>query len=1154
MQEPSTDNNLSALDPRKVLLEAKQIQLERANEQLSLSHPQLISYADIFGDSAAEINSLHEGVLDVLKRSKEVLMNVNNLTAAKILETQRRVIPSRLPLSLDYGQLVRERERLFEQRRSEKMALLEAQLAAASASDDRPTRDRLALELKGLRLAGQQRRLREMVLRVSHASQVLDGRTDRSAYRRNKKQSLREARLTEKLERQQRLDRSRRDRQAHLEYLGGLVSHARDFWTAHRNQQQRRARIVRQVMQHHAAFEREEAKRIEKLSRDRIKALRADDEEGYFRLLDQQKDTRLTHLLRQTDEFLEGLAEKVAEQQRILGEDGEETSVEVADESVAKVRDYYGQAHRISERVEAQPSLLVGGQLKEYQLKGLQWMLSLYNNHLNGILADEMGLGKTIQTIALIAHLVEKKGQTGPFLVIVPLSTLTNWSVEFEKWAPSLLRVEYRGVPSQRKALQAQLRQAKFNVLLTTYEYIIKDRPFLCKHRWLYMIIDEGHRMKNNHSKLSTILTQHYNSRFRLILTGTPLQNNLPELWSLLNFVLPRIFNSCRTFEEWFNAPFAGAVGDQQQQQRIELNEEETLLIIRRLHKVLRPFLLRRLKKDVESELPEKVECILKCPMSALQASLYASIRREGSAAVNNVMSTGIRKLNNTIMQLRKICNHPFLFNEVERLVNPHHGNNELLWRAAGKFELLQRILPKFLATGHRMLIFFQMTQVMTIMEDMLAMQHLPYLRLDGSTKSEDRGELLRQFNAPDSPYSIFLLSTRAGGLGLNLQTADTVIIYDSDWNPHQDLQAQDRAHRIGQTKEVRIFRLVTQDSVEEYILERAQFKLSLDGKVIQAGKFDQKSTNEEREAMLRALFESEAEKNDVDDVYSDDELNELLARSDQELSIFRQIDQERDGVRGGKSRLMEAHEMPDIYVKALLGDEQGSEEKPKVATARIRREISYDETSMTDDQWLLLNGAGANDEGENDSDQDQVEDSDLPTAINRRKRLSGENNAASSPRRLKLTLSRATQTIDDSSVSKTKIDEFLLTPDERRRIMEQLLEAIENCYDDRLGRYRCELFTELPSPTDYPDYYQLIDRPISLAQIQGRLGDSEEEDCEASPYTQIAEMVDDLELMWANACRYNLEGSVVYEDAQVLQQLVRDLLAELLGRHGVEV
>ncbi|GME83001.1 unnamed protein product [[Candida] boidinii] len=240
----------------------------------------------------------------------------------------------------------------------------------------------------------------------------------------------------------------------------------------------------------------------------------------------------------------------------------------------------------------------------------------------------------------------------------------------------------------------------------------------------------------------------------------------------------------------------------------------------------------------------------------------------------------GIKGMNNKLMQLRKICNHPFVFQPVEDLINdtPELTNDDI-WRVSGKFELLDRVLPKFQATGHRVLMFFQMTQIMDIMEDYLRFRGMQYMRLDGDTKADDRTLLLKDFNAPDSPYFVFLLSTRAGGLGLNLQTADTVIIFDTDWNPHQDLQAQDRAHRIGQKNEVRILRLITSDSIEEYILERAHQKLDIDGKVIQAGKFDQKSTSEEQEALLRQLIENEDTSKEDDENLNDDELNEILAR-----------------------------------------------------------------------------------------------------------------------------------------------------------------------------------------------------------------------------------------------------------------------------------
>jgi len=636
-------------------------------------------------------------LLNMAREAQQPATSGSLALESKIGEIHRRLVPSRVPLGVNLDQLAAERERLLSSRIEDRIVSLNEELSSMEIEDD-SNRTAKLIELKSLQLRNRQKQLREQVLCIAQQNMALDLASERTggAYRRPKKQSLRELRQLEKHERQQRLDRTRKERATYFDYLNAVMVQTREFAAAQRNNQQRRGKLVRQIMQHHAAYEKEEQRRVERVAKERLRALKADDEAGYLALLDQEKDTRLTHLLKQTDEFLTDLSSKVVAQQTDARVKSAELVVpeEAPADEAAEAHDYYGTAHKIREVVTAQSSLLSGGSLKDYQLRGLEWMMSLYNNHLNGILADEMGLGKTIQTISLITYLMEHKGQTGPYLIIVPLSTLTNWVIEFQKWAPQLLKVEYKGAPAQRKALQAQLKHAKFNVLLTTYEYIIKDRPFLSKIKWLYMIIDEGHRMKNAGSKLTQTLTQYYSCRFRLILTGTPLQNNLPELWALLNFVLPHIFNSCRTFEEWFNAPFANTG------EKVELNEEETLLIIRRLHKVLRPFLLRRLKKDVESELPDKVEMLLRCPMSALQLQLYRMVKGQAGGAV--AAGAGLKRLNNTIMQLRKICNHPFLFEEVERQLNPVGGNNDMLHRAAGKFDLLHRILPKLQASGHR--------------------------------------------------------------------------------------------------------------------------------------------------------------------------------------------------------------------------------------------------------------------------------------------------------------------------------------------------------------------------------------------------------------------------------------------------------------------
>ena len=478
------------------------------------------------------------------------------------------------------------------------------------------------------------------------------------------------------------------------------------------------------------------------------------------------------------------------------------------------------------------------------------------------------------------------------------------------------------------------------------------------------MIIDEGHRMKNHSNKLTTTINRFYLTSHRLLLTGTPLQNKLPELWSLLNFLMPEIFNACDTFEQWFNAPFV-ITGEQ-----VELNEEETILIIRRLHKVLRPFLLRRLKKDVENQLPEKVEYVLKCEMSGLQKALYTHMQQKGVMLTNisrqgEKSTIGTKALMNTIMQLRKLCNHPFMFQHIEEAYARHVNmpSDTVIGpdviRASGKFELLDRIFPKLKASGHRILLFCQMTQLMTILEDFLAWRGYKYLRLDGTTKTEERGEMLRKFNQPDSEYFIFILSTRAGGLGLNLQTADTVIIFDSDWNPHQDLQAQDRAHRIGQENEVRVLRLITVDSVEERILAAARYKLNMDEKVIQAGKFDQRSTGSERQEHLQSILREEedddAEENEVPD---DDVVNQMISRSEEEFELFQIMDMEKKREEEefgdlGKPRLIDVCELPKFLlhteedIDTMEIDEAAEKAKAEEEMGRgnrVRREVSYQE------------------------------------------------------------------------------------------------------------------------------------------------------------------------------------------------------------------
>jgi ATP-dependent helicase STH1/SNF2 len=1091
----------------------------------------------------------------------------------------RTILPSIMPSGVDVDRMREERQIILYNRilaRKAELEKLSANIGMWDTSksdtprDDGTTKLRALIEYKKLCLLPKQRQLRQMIAREMVHADNLAMTANRANYRRVKKQSLREARITEKLEKQQRDARETKEKKKHSDYLKAVLHHAEEVQKAGRDQRARIQRLGRTMLQTHQTIEKEEQKRIERTAKQRLQALKANDEETYLKLLGQAKDTRISHLLKQTDGFLKQLASSVRAQQRstinrygegeLPDESSSEDDMSGDEEDVRHGRkvDYYEVAHRIKEEVHAQSTNLVGGTLKEYQLKGLQWMISLYNNNLNGILADEMGLGKTIQTISLVTYLIEKKQQPGPYLVIVPLSTLTNWNNEFEKWAPSVSRIVYKGPPNARKMQQQQIRYGQFQVLLTTYEFIIKDRPVLSKIKWLHMIVDEGHRMKNANSKLSSTITQYYSTRYRLILTGTPLQNNLPELWALLNFVLPNIFKSVKSFDEWFNTPFANTGG----QDKMELTEEEQLLVIRRLHKVLRPFLLRRLKKDVEKDLPDKQERVIKCSFSALQAKLYKQLVTDNKLMVSDSKGGKIamRGLSNMLMQLRKLCNHPFVFEEVEDVVNPSKRTNDLIWRTAGKFELLDRILPKLKATGHRVLMFFQMTQIMNIMQDYMDFRGYNTLRLDGSTKSEDRSELLRLFNAPDSPYFCFLLSTRAGGLGLNLQTADTVIIYDSDWNPHQDLQAQDRAHRIGQKNEVRILRLISSNSVEEKILERANFKLDMDGKVIQAGKFDNKSTNEEREAMLRIMLEAADNAETLEEAeMDDDDLNNIMMRSEAEMDVFQKIDEDRKAndlysQKDGLPRLMSEAELPDIYVNDDVPNAEVQDDLILGRGARDRTRVRYDD-GLTEEQWLEA-------VDNSDIDLDEVinknEAKKARRAANKEKKArAGEVVEYDSPRiSRESSLSPAPKKRGRKPTKKRTADEASLdgdTPQPKRgrrplpkvaetlskeerdnlqTVLQNVLQTLKDLQDPEapadLPRPILEPFLELPSKYHYPDYYELIKQPIAIKRIEQKVQRKE--------YQSLKQFRADIGLLCNNCRTFNEDASQLYQDANLIE------------------
>ncbi|KAK9764296.1 putative ATPase [Basidiobolus ranarum] len=564
-----------------------------------------------------------------------------------------------------------------------------------------------------------------------------------------------------------------------------------------------------------------------------------------------------------------------------------------------------------------------------------------------------MGLGKTLQTISFLAYLRERN-VWGPFLVIAPMSTLANWVSEFNRFTPTIPVVLYHGSIEERAHIRRK-RMSKlgetFPVVVTSYELIMNDRKFLQKYAWKYLVIDEGHRIKNMNCKLVRELKS-YHSANRLLLTGTPLQNNLLELWSLLNFLLPDIFDSVEIFQSWFDF---NDLNEQKGKDKV-ISDESQHNIISKLHHILKPFLLRRLKLDVEFQLPKKREYVLYAPMTAKQKEYYdatlngqiheflkkrlgivegkaesdgddmdANRSRRRSATKNtnyaeisdeeffdqnesieefedseampvpmpmtkdtpNQKVFKHMKLQTIMMQLCKICNHPYLFDGPYDDKTGYLNVTEEVQSSSGKMILLNQLLTTLIGRGHRILIFSQMTKMLDIIEDwLMILKGWKCCRIDGSIHQEERREQIHEFNT-DHSIEIFLLSTRAGGLGINLTAADTVILFDNDWNPQMDLQAQDRVHRIGQTKPVIVYRFVTSNSVEAQILERANSKRTLEKLVIHKRQFKGNNGKASTRINIEDLMEilENADENakiihNGDSVLSLDEMEKILDRT----------------------------------------------------------------------------------------------------------------------------------------------------------------------------------------------------------------------------------------------------------------------------------
>eukprot|EP00834_Sanchytrium_tribonematis_P000163 NODE_4_length_77007_cov_1.156642.p3 type:complete len:842 gc:universal NODE_4_length_77007_cov_1.156642:15271-12746(-) len=502
----------------------------------------------------------------------------------------------------------------------------------------------------------------------------------------------------------------------------------------------------------------------------------------------------------------------------------------------------------------------IKGTLKDYQVHGLNWLVNLYNHQINGILADEMGLGKTIQSISLIGYLKYIKEIDGIHLVIAPKSTLDNWQKEFKKFSDIDVFVLHGDKETRANLIENRLKEENFDVCITSYEIVLREKSVFGKMPWHTLIIDEAHRIKNAESQLSTI-TRGFRAKFKLLLTGTPLQNNLKELWALLYFLMDDIFNDSEKFEQWvLNG---------------EGNEDGK---IQQLHKILRPFMLRRLKSDVEHSLPPKKRMNLYVKMVPMQKKWYRAILEKNIDAVNGVVGSKKEKktrLLNIVMQLRKCTNHPYLFQGAEP--GPPYTTDIHLVENCAKMKLLDKLLLKFKANGQKVLVFSQMARMLDILEDYCLWRQFQYCRIDGQTAHEDRIDAIDAFNDNGEDKFVFLLTTRAGGLGINLTSANVVIMYDSDWNPQVDLQAEDRAHRIGQTKQVFVYKLVTENAIDEKILERAQQKLQLDKMVIQQGKLNHQAKEGDNDYLAMIQHGVTEVFNEEDPINIDEDIDDIL-------------------------------------------------------------------------------------------------------------------------------------------------------------------------------------------------------------------------------------------------------------------------------------